>query len=254
MHQTQALVMEREALPAGWERLMLHVPELAGSLRPGQLLAVQPGASPFDPLLKQPFPIMGLDATTSAAALLCGPDASRSLPHRPGDQVSVLGPIGRGWTLHGQTRNVVLIGPEPDVGALLFLASWASARSVNVALLVGASPDRPLLPPVLLPAAVEYQLARGLDAANAALELLDESLLRWVDAMYTTLPLAVYPALAQRIRGARMHWNTGFAQGLIVPPMACFAGICDVCLVPEARRTWRACVDGPQCDLRDFVR
>jgi hypothetical protein len=147
-----------------------------------------------------------------------------------------------------------LIGPEPDVGALLWLASAASARSVNVALLVGASADRPVLPPALLPAAVEYQFARGPDAASAALELLDDSLLRWADAIYTTLPLAVYPALAQRIRNTRMHWTPGFAQGLIVPPMACFTGICDVCLVPEARRTWRACVDGPQCDLRDFVR
>jgi dihydroorotate dehydrogenase electron transfer subunit len=254
MHQTQALIMEREALPAGWERFTLHVPELAGSLRPGQLLAVQAGASPFEPLLKQSFPIIGLDAATSAAALLCGPEASRSLPHRPGDRVNVLGPVGRGWTVHPQTRNVVLLGPEPDVGALLWLASAASARSVNVALLVGASADRPVLPPALLPAAVEYQFARGPDAASAALELLDDSLLRWADAIYTTLPLAVYPALAQRIRNTRMHWTPGFAQGLIVPPMACFTGICDVCLVPEARRTWRACVDGPQCDLRDFVR
>ena len=254
MHQTQALITEREASPGGWDRFSLHIPELARSLRPGQLLAVQPGASPFEPLLKQPFPIIGLDAATSTLALLCGPGTSRFLPHRPGDQVNVLGPIGRGWNLHPQTRNIVLIGPEPDVGALLFLASVASAGSVNVSLLVGATVDRPALPPVLVPAAVEYQLVRGPDAANAALELLDESLLRWADAIYTTLPLAVYPVLAQRIRSVRMRWAPGFAQGLIVPPMACFAGICNVCLVAEARHTWRACVDGPQCDLRDFVR
>jgi hypothetical protein len=97
-------------------------------------------------------------------------------------------------------------------------------------------------------------VAREENAARAALDLLDDSLLRWADALYTTLPLAVYPGLAPRIRAVRVRWEPGFAQGLIAPPMACFVGICDVCVVAEARRSWRACVDGPACDLRDFVR
>ncbi len=254
MRQTDALVVEREALQEGWQCLTLYVPELSGSIRPGQLLAIQAGGSRFDPLLKSAVHIMSADAATGTVALLCSAGSIQPLPHRPGDTVGVLGPVGRGWALHEQTRNIVLVGAEPDLGTLLFLGSVASQRSINVALLVGAADGQAALPPALLPPSVEYQFARGADAANAALDLLDDALLRWSDAIYTTLPLESYPALARRIRSARLRWEHGFAQGLLVPPMACFAGLCDVCLVPEARRTWRACTDGPQCDLRDFVR
>ncbi len=115
-------------------------------------------------------------------------------------------------------------------------------------------PHHPAFPTALIPPAVEYQFARGVEPARALLELVDADLMRWADAIYTTLPLPAYEALADRIRATRMRWTPGFAQGLVLAPMACYVGICDACRVPAFRRTWRACVDGPQCDLRDVVR
>jgi dihydroorotate dehydrogenase electron transfer subunit len=253
MQQTSASVLRREPLSEGWERFWLRLPSLASRVRPGQLLAIQPGTSPFDPLIRTPIPIISARAADETVTLLRGPLEAGRLPHRQGAELDILGPIGRGWSIHEQTRNVLLIGGEDAIGALLFLAEVAAARSINVTLLLGLRPDHPALPGALLPPAVEYQVARGADAA-AALDLLDPALLRWADALYTTLPLAAYPSLAYQIRGVRLRWEAGFAQGLLIPPMACYVGICDVCLVPESRRPWRACTDGPQCDLRDFVR
>ena len=253
MLQLEAPVVKRQGLAGDYTWVSLHAPQIATRAQPGQLLAVRVGLSPWAPLLRQPFALAGADSTNGTVSLLLS-HGSATLVQHPGATVDVLGPVGRGWSLDARTRNVLLLGTERHVGALLFLAHAASQRACNVALLVGASEGQPARPAPVVPATVEYQFARGADATSAALDLLDNTLLSWADALYTTFPVDAYPALAERIRSGRIRWGPGFAQGLLVPPMACFVGICDTCLVTEARRPWRACVDGPQCDVRDFVR
>lgn len=252
MAQIEAIVLGREELGHGRMLLTLHAPELATRVIPGQCVALQIGASPLEPLLRVPIAISGAEPAGTLRLLFGGDD--KVPPHREGDRVDLLGPIGRGWRIDEQTRNILLMGTEAFLGALLFAARVAIARGLSVTLLIGAREGGPALPASLAPPAVEYQFNRGPDAAAAALDLLDDSLLGWADALYTTLGIADYPSIAARVRAGRVRWGPGFAHGLLVPPMACFVGICDVCIVPEARRTWRACVDGPQCDIRDFVR
>ena len=254
MLQAEALVVGRDELADSWQRLTLYLPQIASRAKPGQLLALQSGASPLEPLLKRALPVLGRNTGGETVDLLLPPAMLAPILRRTGDRLEILGPIGRGWNLHEQTRNVVLIGTDHHAAALLFVAAEATARGWNATLLVGGTADRPPLPTALVPAAVEYQWAQAALAEDAALDLLDAPLLAWADALYTTLPLAAYPRLADRIRSGRVHWAPGFAQGLLTPPMACFVGICDTCRVVEARHTWRACVDGPQCDVRDFVR
>jgi dihydroorotate dehydrogenase electron transfer subunit len=251
--QTVARLVHREELPGGRLWLSLAAPTVAARAQPGQLVALRTGLSNLDPLLRTPLTIAGADPAAGIISLLIA-DAAAAPQQRPGDDIDLLAPIGRGWRLHDQTRNIILLGDEQHLGALLFMAQLGSRRSVNMSLLVGAAEGRPPLPGAMVPAAVEYQYGRGVDPALAALDLLDSSLLGWADALYTTLPQHVYPELAERVRAGRIQWPPGFAHGLLVPLMACFCGICDTCLVPEARRPWRACVDGPQCDVRDFVR
>ena len=251
--QLLARLAGREELPGGRSWLTLEAPALAVRALPGHLLAIRAGRSPFEPLLRTPYAIAASDASAGLVSLLVA-DADTAPLHRAGDWVDVLGPVGRGWRLDEQAQNIILLGDEQHLGALLFMAQAGSRRAANITLLVGAEEGRPPLPGAMVPAAVEYQWGRAADPSLAALDLLETALLGWADAVYTTLPLRVYPELAERIRAGRVQWPPGFAHGLLIPPMACFCGICDTCLVPEARRVWRACVDGPPCDVRDFVR
>jgi dihydroorotate dehydrogenase electron transfer subunit len=251
--QTTARLAYREELPGDRLWLTLEAQTLAARAQPGHLLAFRPGLSSIDPLLRSAYPIAAVDGSAGLLSLLIT-DGAGAPQQRPGDEIDLLGPIGRGWRLDEQTRNILLVGDEQYLGALLFMAHTGSRRSANITLLVGAAERRPPLPGALVPPAVEYQFGQGDDPGLAAIELLDADLLRWADVLYTTLPQRLYPDLADRIRAGRIQWSPGFAQGLLMPPMACFCGICDTCLVPEARRPWRACIDGPQCDVRDFVR
>jgi dihydroorotate dehydrogenase electron transfer subunit len=251
MLQTLATVLHREAFVGDRLLLALHAPELASRVGAGQLVALQAGLSPLDPLARVPVPVAGAEPTGTIILLFAGADPRP--PHRVGDRIDLLGPIGKGWHLDSQARNILLLGTETLLGALRFMAQTATRRAMNVTLLIGAN-DASVLPPSLFAPTVEYQVAHRPDEAEAALDLLDRDLLRWADALYTTLPIGAYPSLAERVRASRVQWRPGFAHGLLVSPMACFTGICDTCIVPEARRLWRACVDGPQGDVRDFVR
>lgn len=244
--------MRSEVLAEDWRRVWVQATGLAGPARPGHILGVRAARSSFDPLLREPLAIAGV--TAGNLTFVLPPASGRWLPQHSGEAVDLLGPIGKGWQLHARARNVVLVGVDLQVAPLLFMAEVAARHGCNVSLLVGATTGRPALPPALAPAAVEYQWGHGDDAAAAALDLLDGSLVGWADAIYTTLPVSSFAALGDRIRRGRVRWLPEFAQGWVAAPMACFVGICDACLAPEAQRPWRACVDGPACDLRVFVR
>ena len=253
MLQLDVPIISHAALPGGYEHVTLRAPAIASRALPGHVLGIRPTFSHIDPLIRVPVPVADADASAGTVTLIAAANSEFPRP-RTGDILDVLGPVGRGWGLPADVRNIVLIGTEDSAGALLFLANVALKRSANVALLLGASLNHPAFPTALIPPAVEYQFARGAEPAQAPLELIDADLVRWADALYTTLPVEAYEVLADRIRATRMRWTPGFAQGLVLPPMACYVGVCDACRVPAFRRTWRACVDGPQCDLRDVVR
>lgn len=251
MIQEAGLVVAHDEIE-GFERLIISAPTFAHRARPGHFVALRRDVQIHDPLLRIPLAIAEAEAERGTIVAVRRMDDRPAL--RVGDSIDLLGPLGSGWTLSDQMRNLLLIGTTEHVGALLFLARSATKRACNVTLLIGDHDAGTPLPATMLPATVEYEFARGPDAATAVLELVQPALMRWADALFTTLPVDAYSALAARIQATRLRWERGFAQGILLPPMACYLGICDSCLVPEARRPWRACVDGPQCDVRDFVR
>ena len=63
---------------------------------------------------------------------------------------------------------------------------------------------------------------------------------------------ATYPAMAETVREIRVGPVRGFAQALVVHPMACGVGACQGCAVPVARGTKLACTDGPVFDLLEL--
>lgn len=249
--QEDGQVVAREYLEEGFERVSIAAPMIAARAQPGQLIALRSAMQMYDPLVRSPMAIAQAEPGLIIVVRRVEED---SLRLHIGDPVDILGPVGAGWNITEHMRNILLVGSMTHIGALLFLASVASARACNVTLVLGDLSDGTRLPAGMLPAAIEYEFAHGPDATTAALELVQPALLRWADALFTTLPLTAYPMLSSLIRSTRVRWERGFAFGLLVPPMACFVGICDSCLVPDASHTWRACVDGPQCDVRDFVR
>jgi len=147
----------------------------------------------------------------------------------PGDELDVLGPVGRGFALPPRAGHLLAVAATPArLSALLDLAlerGWAVTLWQPPLAALG-------VPSVGMPEAVEVQ--RG----ELSAELLD-----WADVVALDLP---EPARwAAEIRAARPGRAAGFIQALADMPMPCGTGACQACWVEVGHRRKLACVDGP---------
>lgn len=245
--------------------LTLEAPELAREARAGHYLLVrcdEPGGE--SRLLRRPLFLAAAEPALGQVGLLFEPDEPGLMwlaRAQPGDEIDVIGLLGRPLAPTAATRSLLLVGAGRGLPALLLLAREATARGHAVTLLAGAAHREALPPPFLLPSAIEYQSVVGLPVANIRLtaggagaqaSTLEGAIL-WADQLFAALPREALEPLRERVRAARMRWARGFAFALVETPLACGVGACGLCAL-ELRRGWRLpCVDGPAFDLKDVV-
>lgn len=250
MRALSAIIVEHEPLLSGLARLSLAAPPLSGAL-PGQWIALrQPAALS---VIAHPFAVSGI---TSGGVEVLYQSHDTLAPWlstlSPGGMLDVLGPWGRPFHVDALARHIVLLGSGDRLVGLLALARALVANGVAVVVLHDAPTAGLLLPPVLLPAAVEYHVATAdgsAGAKGAALEALPP-LLPWADALYAAVDPARYAALRDLVRSHRLRARRGFATVLAGAPLACYAGACDGCAVPLRGDDYALlCKDGPAFDL-----
>jgi dihydroorotate dehydrogenase electron transfer subunit len=169
----------------------------------------------------------------------------------PGSTVNLIGPLGRGFALSTQTRNLLVL-TEPDrLAVLLPVIDRMLDQNGRVTLILHdaqRSNPTPLL--AMLPLAVEVHLA---DSFERWRQHVDESV-AWADQICAALPPSTYLSLAETIRQRRFRLEPDFVQMLAEADLACGTGACLACVVPSANGgVTRACVHGPVMDLTRLV-
>jgi len=173
----------------------------------------------------------------------------------PGAPVNVIGPLGRGFRLAPDSRNLVLAATATHVGMLLPLIDPMLDRGGRVTLVVrrdpadgGSRDERALMQMMLAQLPIAVELRVGVTPAEWDQHLHD--VLPWADQLCAALPAHEWGALAQQVRQKRFHLEAGFAQVLVEADLVCGVGACLACVVPLARGgVTRACVNGPVFDL-----
>ena len=173
-----------------------------------------------------------------------------------GTHLDVLGPFGKGFSVHAQDRRLLLVAEAPWVNPLLALIAPQLARQGGVGLLVEAATAADLLPPALLPPAVEYYTATSDRTAGHDRDPRRDSRLgAAMDRQAVRCRISSLPAPAQAQGGFHPYagptdsLHAGFAQALAPVPLPCGVGACLACLVNTGRGTHRACQRGPVFDL-----
>lgn len=240
--------------------LTFDAPDLAREARAGHYLMVrcdEPGGEAR--LLRRALFVAAAEPALGQVGLLYEPDEpglAWLARARPGDQIDVIGPLGRPLAPSG--RSLLLVGAGRGLPALLLLAREASGRGCSVTLLAGAVHRESLPPAFLLPSAIEYQSVLGLPVANVRLApgaqpATLEGAIQWADQLFAALPREAVEPLRDRVRAGRLRWERGFAAALVESPLVCGAGACGVCAVELRRGTRLPCVDGPAFDLKDLM-
>ncbi len=256
-----AAVREKRPLMPGVFLLVLEAPELARSGRPGQFVMVRCAEEgSWDPLLRRPLALHRLILERGHVELLVrvvGRGSTWLALRRSGDRLDLLGPLGQGFSLKRNTRNLLLVAGGMGIAPLVAMAEEGLRRGCAVVLALGARSREELYPTGLLPAQVEVHLTTEDGTAGrrgpvtALLTDPELGLLPWADQVMACGPRTMLAEVAAMVRAGRMRLPAGFAQVSLEEHMACGIGACLGCVIPTRKGYRRVCRDGPVFDLRE---
>lgn len=235
MRETEAIVERVWRVASDIQRLELRVDESLKHLEAGQSLLAA-GASY---LREQWIPV-----EVSSNTLIV--ERQMDSTYRPGQTVSLLGPIGNGfaWT-QGQQKRLLLIAYDIYPTALLMLASKALQQNAPVALvLLGKAREYPFagLPPAI-------EVISGQD--NASWSEQNETIL-WADQIFALANDDYFGELFQVVKSLKMNIPVNYFYGVYNAPLPCGTGACMACMVRCKTTNKLICLDGAAFDLTEM--
>ncbi|HYW24834.1 MAG TPA: hypothetical protein VE953_11770 [Terriglobales bacterium] len=231
MEVVAPLVARREVARDMWV-LGFEAPGIAGEVRAGQFVNVllRPG-----PLLRRPFSVYAAGAEVVEIVLRAVGEGTRLLCGlRPGDRVSLLGPLGSGFQLDGAGQGVTLLSGGLGVAPMPLAARDARRLGLRVTWVHGAR--------------TQAELCSEAEADELRWATEDGSLGvpgTALDAMPDGQPGQVLACGPNRMLAAvAARWPE--AQVAIETYMGCGTGVCLGCAVPRTTGVFdRACTEGP---------
>ncbi|HEY3991617.1 MAG TPA: hypothetical protein VGM01_01950, partial [Ktedonobacteraceae bacterium] len=241
---TTTLIVNSEILP-GVHLLEVQAPQLARAVQPGQYCLLRCCDNlASDPLLRRPFFVAQVEPASDVCRFLVyqrGRASAWLARQQPGMPLDLLGPLGHGWTIRPEVRNLLLIGEDPLLASLLLLANHALERELSVTLLHCVAHEQEGYPAALLPPEIEYQVLPNKDEEGALATQLGDYL-AWADSVccsVTENTLALLSHVGTRWR------EKHFAQASIGCSLMCVTGTCQVCQIETRHGPRLVCKDGP---------
>ncbi len=213
------------------------------SAAPGQFVMVRPAAFGNDPVWPRPFSICRLLPDRLRLFIqICGRGTDILGRLRPGDAVTVWGPLGRGFAVEPDTPTLMLAG---GVGLAPFVEYAAiHPTPTNLALFFGHRPPLDCYPFADMArdvAAAAFREEKPADL-EAFVALLDEKMAAYAHGL--VLACGPRPFLATVARLARVHGTR--TQVSLENRMACGVGGCLGCVEKNAEGAYvQTCTQGP---------
>jgi dihydroorotate dehydrogenase electron transfer subunit len=253
-------VVAVDHLGGGMVEISARLPHLAAAARPGQFAQLRCGDSAAL-VLRRPFSVAWTEAEVAAFVLAPVGAGTRVLAAvRPGDALSVIGPLGHGFTVAPRAAHAVCVSGGLGCAPFpLLIRALREAGVGRVTVVSGAASADRLYP-------VE-RFARG-DAGVTVIETtVDGSAGRrglvtdalpgrgeGVDALYACGPNPMLAALA--VVSRRDALLPPITEVSLEAPMGCGYGTCLGCALPvggdRGSGAWSLCCrEGPVMRLRD---
>lgn len=246
-------VLANDRVATGVGLLALKAPRVAARVEPGQFvhLRIAIGSS-F--LLRRPFSVHRAEGERIEILYQVLGEGTRALAERaPRDEMDVIGPLGRGWTVPDGTAHALLVAGGLGAAPMGMLVARLAERGVAASVTLGA------------PTAVRL-MARGLFETHArrvvcstddgsvgergpvtgpAARLMAEDR---PDVVYVCGPEVMSRTVARMAAEARVPCQVSLER-----LMACGIGACLSCVVATRSGQKRACCDGPVFDAEEVL-
>jgi len=142
----EAIVTKQEQIAPGHYRLYLFTPEIAEAAGPGQFLHVRCGNT-LDPLLRRPISIHDVDRAKNEVILfyrVAGRGTALLSKSKTGDTLSLVGPLGHGFSTPGTRTRVAVVSGGIGIAPLYFLLQEMAGSGTSADVFLGAATARQL--------------------------------------------------------------------------------------------------------------
>jgi len=247
-------ILSNAALGGTNRHLVLRVCEGWPDAKPGQFLMLSPGARSrverYDPLLPRPMAIfrtrrMGEATAVEVLYKVVGRGTRLLADARPGEEVRLVGPLGRGFPEPSPGERIILVGGGTGIASLYDLARQASKRA-RVSVLLGARTAAEMMGRAEFEdLEVDLQIATD-DGSDGTEGFVTNLLEREIARESPARVYACGPTPMMR-RAAEITAESGLPCLVSLENrMACGFGVCLGCAVPRSGEGYHlVCRDGP---------
>ncbi|TET94940.1 MAG: dihydroorotate dehydrogenase electron transfer subunit [Desulfobacteraceae bacterium] len=228
--------------------------DLASLAKPGQFLMIHLDRNTKDPLLRRPFSIHRIQDRNQLMILykIVGKGTLLLSSLKEGDPISVIGPLGNGFTISGPHERTLLIAGGMGIAPLFFLAQALNkVQKHTIKMFLGFSTSQEV---VLVDQLKGLNIDLSLTTEDGSLgikglvtDLLDEYLRQELNkkpVIYACGPTLMLKKVAQMAITSNLRCYVSL-EGY----MACGLGICQGCAVKAGNSKdkpyYYVCQDGP---------
>jgi dihydroorotate dehydrogenase electron transfer subunit len=270
MEQSLCTITSNVEVIPGIHLVWIKAPNIACSVLPGQFITVRCG----DFTLRRPFsvhqssPVTGEDSSKGEIALLFKVTGKGTLwlsQQQKSDKIDILGPLGKGFNIEPEAKNLLLVAGGIGIAPLVFLMQHASSQH-QIKLVHGANTAAQLYPFAsigkkrskhspspkgiqLVPVTEDGSIGKKGMVTDILPDFLD-----WADQVYTCGPVDMYRAMAKMpLRAKRSNLKLAKCQVSLEMRMGCGFGACYGCTINTKKGLKQVCRNGPVFELDDII-
>lgn len=220
---------------------------------PGQFVNIEIKNS-SEIFLRRPFSVFEVDYisnTISIIVKILGRGSKKLTEIKAGETLSVIFPLGKGFTFPSKNERVLLIGGGSGVAPMLYLAKESGLNRNNVHLLLGAKSvdDHIKVEGYNQYANFHFSTDDGSFGEKGFVTqhsiFLNE--IKTFDKIYACGPDAMMKAVAREAKK-----NNIFCEVSLENLMACGFGVCLCCIEPTIKGNLCVCTEGPVFNINDL--
>lgn len=222
-------------------------------VKPGQFVNVDIKNS-TEIFLRRPFSIFEVDFTANTLSLIVkilGRGSKRLTEISEGELLSIVFPLGKGFTYPKKDERVLMIGGGSGVAPMLFLAKESGLNIQNVDILLGArsSEDHINVESYTRYGNLHFTTEDGTLGTKGFVTQhpVFQNNLKNYDKIYACGPDAMMKAIAKEAKEAGV-----FCEVSLENLMACGFGVCLCCIEPTIKGNLCVCTEGPVFNINDL--
>ena len=227
----------------GLRKMVLYAPNIAKFVRPGQLVHIKCGESLT---LRRPFSIAGSDGQTLCVCYdIRGKGTRWMADQKLGAKLSVLGPLGNGYTIY-ENKKALLVGGGTGIYSLLSLAAKYKKNAVVTMGFRNVG---------LINTVAEYEsfgsrVSVITDDKGFVTELVREELERGgYDIVYMCGPTPMMANAVKIVNEFGIECEVSMEER-----MGCGVGACNACVCKTMLGEYkRVCIDGPVFNAKEIL-